>query len=111
MKYLLLALLGLLVCLVGCGAKSSSTNVPQQTPSGSTTYDMLEWMTMRSDLSMDHHMAGTANPLYTSVSADRFFWTKTAGGYPWDIQLYDENYLYLWVTKLDLTCPPFLVQG
>ena len=46
---------------------------------------MLAWMTMRSDLGVNHHMAGTANPLYTSVQSDRFYWTKMAGGYPWDI--------------------------
>ncbi len=60
---------------------------------------------MRSDLGIDHHMAGTANPLFTNVKSDRFFWTKTAGGYPWDIQLYDKNYIYLWVTELDWKNP------
>jgi hypothetical protein len=62
---------------------------------------MLAWMTMSADLSADHHMAGTANPLYTSILSDRFFWTKTGQGYPWDIQLYDDNYIYLWVTELN----------
>jgi hypothetical protein len=32
---------------------------------------------------------------------DRFYWTKTGQGYPWDIQLYDDNYIYLWVTEVD----------
>lgn len=100
-------LLGLFVCLVGCGvtnptaptlSRTSTSNVP-------TTYDMLEWMTMRSDMSAAHHMAGTANPLYTSVTSDRFYWTKTGGGYPWDIQLYDNDYIYLWVTELDWQNP------
>src|SRR5882762_3459021 len=104
-----LAWLALLVCLTGCGVNSSNSPEPNlkpiANPAGSTTYDMLSWMTMRSDLGMAHHMAGTANPLYTSVAGDRFYWTKTAGGYPWDIQLYDKNYIYLWVTELDWLNP------
>lgn len=64
---------------------------------------MLAWMTMDPSLAVDHHMSGTANPIYTHVLPDRFFWTKTGQGYPWDIQLYDNNYIYLWVTELDWT--------
>jgi len=105
-----LALLALLVCLLGCGVNSTSPAAPALTPTAksnyaATTYDMLSWMTMRSDLGMDHHMAGTANPLFTHVKSDRFYWTKTSGGYPWDIQLYDSNYIYLWVTELDWRNP------
>src|SRR5207253_7331458 len=43
-------------------------------PPAADTYDMLVWMTMSADLSANHHMAGTANPLYTSILSDRFFW-------------------------------------
>ena len=106
-----LVLLALLVCLLGCGVDSRNPAAPDLSPTAkannttTTTYDMLAWMTMRSDLGIDHHMAGTANPLYTHVKWDRFFWTKTAGGYPWDIQLYDKNFIYLWVTELDWKNP------
>jgi len=62
---------------------------------------MLQWMTMDPSLSAAHHMSGTANPIYTSVLSDRYYWTKTGQGFPWDIQLYDNNYIYLWVTELD----------
>src|SRR5450755_2340395 len=99
-----LVLFALVVCLAGCGVNSSNSAAPDLTPPANlskSTYDMLAWMTMQSDMGVDHHMAGTANPLYTSVTADRFYWTKTAGGYPWDIQLYDKNYVYLWVTEMD----------
>ncbi len=107
-----LALLALLVCLLGCGVNTNNPAAPLLTPvaeskltTSTTSYDMLSWMTMRSDLGIDHHMAGTANPLFTKVKSDRFFWTKTSGGYPWDIQLYDKNYIYLWVTELDWKNP------
>jgi len=108
MKYSLV-LLAFLVPLIGCGANSNNPAAPRLTPTAklasSTTYDMLEWMTMRPTLSATQHMAGTANPLYTSVTPTRFFWTKTGSGYPWDIQLYDQKYIYLWVTELDWQNP------
>jgi hypothetical protein len=66
-------------------------------------YDMLEWMTMGPELSDAHHMTGTANPVYTHREANRFFWTKTPQGYPWDVQLFDDKYIYLWVTELSWT--------
>jgi hypothetical protein len=106
-----LILLALLVPLIGCGNSNNSV-APQlkadanlAEPTTPTTYDMLAWMTMRPYLSATHHMAGTANPLYTSVTGSRFYWTKTGNGYPWDIQLYDNNYIYLWVTELDWQNP------
>jgi len=69
------------------------------------TYDMLRWMTMSPSLRAAHHMAGTANPIYTEVMSNRFFWTKTGQGFPWDIQLFDSKYIYLWVTELDWQNP------
>jgi len=117
MKYFIV--LALVVCLVGCGAPlnmatpATSTSQPgQQTPPPPPapqpqvqTYDMLAWMTMEPTLAASHHMSGTANPIYTNVASDRFFWTKTGQGYPWDIQLYDNNYIYLWVTELNWQNP------
>jgi hypothetical protein len=119
MKYF--TVLALVVCLVGCGAPlnmaapAASTSQPgQQSPPPPPppapkpqvqTYDMLAWMTMDPTLAASHHMSGTANPIYTNVASDRFFWTKTGQGYPWDIQLYDNNYIYLWVTELNWQNP------
>ncbi|PYX88804.1 MAG: hypothetical protein DMG68_07260 [Acidobacteria bacterium] len=80
---------------------SQTPSAPSPTPAATVTYDMLAWMTMDPSLSGAHHMSGTANPLYTSVQSSRFFWTKTGQGFPWDVQLYDNNYIYLWVTELD----------
>jgi len=118
MKYFIV--LALLVCLIGCGTPlnmavpaAANTGQPaQQTPPPPPapqpqvqTYDMLAWMTMDPTLAASHHMSGTANPVYTDVTSDRFFWTKTGQGYPWDIQLYDNNYIYLWVTELNWQNP------
>src|ERR1700758_3793867 len=104
-----LVLLLLLVSLVGCGMNSPNPAAPDLQPlaksNAAQTYDMLSWMTMQSQLSAGHHMAGTANPLYTSRSGTRFYWTKNAAGFPWDIQLFDSKYVYLWVTELDWQNP------
>jgi hypothetical protein len=72
-------------------------------PSG--TYDMLDWMTLDSDLRATYHMEGTSNPLYTNMMSGKFYWIKGGLGYPWDIQLYDSNYIYLWITELSWTVP------
>lgn len=56
---------------------------------------------MDPSLSATHHMSGTANPIYTTVQPDRFFWTKSGQGFPWDVKLYDQNYIYIWVTEWD----------
>jgi len=107
MKYL--PVLALLVCLTACGVNSTNPANPNLTPVAKSNltqyYDMLTWMTMSPTMSVDHHMAGTANPLFTSTTSSRMYWTKTAAGYPWDIQLYDKNFIYLWVTELDWQNP------
>src|SRR5215467_10857984 len=69
------------------------------------TYDMLDWMTLDSDLRSTYHMEGTSNPIYTVMESGKFYWVKGALGYPWDIQLYDNNYIYLWITELSWTVP------
>ncbi len=68
-------------------------------------YDMLDWMTLDDDLRATYHLEGTSNPLYTVMWPDKFWWLKTGNGYPWDIQLFDNNYIYLWITELSWTVP------
>jgi hypothetical protein len=68
-------------------------------------YDMLDWMTMDSALRSTYHLEGTSNPLYTVMQSDKFYWLKGGLGYPWDIQLYDPDYIYLWITELSWTVP------
>lgn len=68
-------------------------------------YDMLDWATMDNTLRAEYHMGGTANPLYTNMESGKFYWTKAASGSPWDIQLFDSKYIYLWITELDWLNP------
>src|SRR5947209_17312922 len=56
-------------------------NTPPPAPPGPESYDMLAWMTMDPTLAASHHMSGTANPIYTNVQSDRFFWTKSGQGF------------------------------
>jgi len=60
---------------------------------------MLDWSTLDPDLASGYHLEGNANPLYTVVENDKFYWIKSANGYPWDIQLTDNKNIYLWVTE------------
>jgi hypothetical protein len=69
------------------------------------TYDMLDWMTLDSDLRGTYHLEGTSNPIYTIMESGKFYWVKGGAGYPWDIQLYDNKYIYLWITELSWTVP------
>jgi hypothetical protein len=66
---------------------------------------MLDWMTLDSNLRSSYHLSGNANPLYTNMGSGKFYWTKGANGTPWDIQLYDNNYIYLWITELNWNNP------
>jgi len=95
------------VCLLVLGTFGFSVKARAETtmscPSG--TYDMLDWMTLDSTLRSSYHVAGNSNPLYTNMGGGKFYWTKGANGTPWDIQLYDSKFIYLWITELDWNNP------
>lgn len=83
--------------------KSARAEATMNCPAG--TYDMLDWMTLDSNLRGTHHMSGSANPLYTNMKTGKFYWTKGGNGSPWDIQLFDKQYIYLWITELNWNNP------
>jgi hypothetical protein len=68
---------------------------------------MLEWATLDHGLWPSYHFTGNANPMYSSVrmSDKELFLIKGAAGYPWDIDPYDDNFIYLWVTEYDWNDP------
>jgi hypothetical protein len=102
----------LLVLLAAC-VRRPRTSVPTATlpverlqcPAGEE--DMLRWFTPRGP---SWHAEGNHNPLYTTVLADRFYWTKSAKGWPWDVQLYDGRYIYLWITENGWSSPASFKQ-
>jgi len=87
--------------------KSTPAKDESACPSG--TEDMLNWFTMAPDLRDDHHLEGTNNPMYTTVlppdedGLGQFIWTKSKKGFPWDVKLYDDRNIYIWLTESSWT--------
>jgi hypothetical protein len=124
-KFAILAffLLVLSLALAACGSDPNQGtqaigNAPTASPNNPGTgtdsatmscpagqYDMLDWATLDPDLASGYHLEGNANPLYTVVQDGKFYWIKSASGYPWDIQLTDQNNIYLWITEQDWNDP------
>jgi len=100
-SFLLSAVVCALTALFSSGLAHAESTI--SCPSG--TYDMLDWMTLDSDLRTHNHISGTANPLYTTLGSGKFYWTKGGNGSPWDIQLIDNNYIYLWITEYAWNSP------
>jgi hypothetical protein len=67
-------------------------------PCSSTQYDMMNWFVMGSSWSLKYHLTGSANPLFTDLG-NTFYWMKGAQGYPWDVNSFDNDYIYQWATE------------
>jgi len=99
------------LCLLAlCFAISSASQAQQsfQCPKG--TEDMLKYFVMAYPDRADHYMGpGNANPIYTTIDPElqsgyaaqgTFYWIKSASGYPWDVNTFDQNYVYHRATEL-----------
>lgn len=73
-------------------------------PCSSTQYDMMSWFEMGSSWSTEYHLTSNANPLYT-YPGNTFYWVKGPAGYPWDVNYYDNNYIYQWATEFNWNDP------
>jgi hypothetical protein len=78
-------------------------------PSGHHYWDILSVMMMDPGLAPSYHMEGITNGLPSSYvytiwdqSQAKLYYVKNPQGNPWDINLYDSNYIYQWVTELGL---------
>ena len=76
-------------------------------PSGHNYWDVLSVMMMDPGLATSYHMEGITNGLPSSYvytiwdrSQAKVYYVKNPQGNPWDINLYDSNYIYQWVTEL-----------
>ena len=76
-------------------------------PAGQGYWDVLSIMMMDPGLAAGYHMEGITNGLpsayiYTlwDESQSKVYYVKNPQGNPWDINLYDSNYIYQWVTEL-----------
>ncbi len=77
-------------------------------PAGHGYWDILSIMMMDPGLASGYHMEGVTNDLPSSYvytiwdqSDTKLYYVKNPQGNPWDINLYDSNYIYQWVTELD----------
>jgi hypothetical protein len=74
-------------------------------PCGSGQYDMMNWLVMSSSMSQTYHLASNANPQYTFHGNGIFYRIKGSAGYPWDVNYYDNNYVYQWATEYKWSDP------
>lgn len=77
-------------------------------PAGHGYWDVLSVMMMDPGLASGYHMEGITNGLPSSYiytiwdpSQTKLYYVKNPQGNPWDINLYDSNYIYQWVTEVD----------
>ena len=77
--------------------------------------DMLSYFVMSYPNRSDHYMGpGNANPIYSSIDPDlgtafaangTFLWVKSANGYPWDVDTFDQKFVYHRATELKWVDP------
>ncbi len=107
-RYPLLGLLALAVNLPLATSAYGQVKGTISCPAGHEYWDVLSVMMMDPGLAAHYHMEGITNGhassyMYTKwvPSESKIFYTKNPQGNPWDINLYDSNYIYQWVTELD----------
>ena len=103
----------LLVALALVSGSSLFAQNPETCPKG--TEDMMNYFTMAYPNRLTNYMGpGNANPIYTTITPDlgssfatigQYLWIKSSVGYPWDIKVYDSNYIYDRTTELSWTDP------
>jgi hypothetical protein len=76
-------------------------------PAGHGYWDILSVMMMDPGLASAYHMEGITNGLPSSYvytlwerGENKVYYTKNPQGNPWDINLYDSNFIYQWITEL-----------
>jgi hypothetical protein len=105
---LVCALLAVAACLPLAPSAFGQIQSTISCPSGHDYWDVLSVMMMDPGLASGYHMEGLTNNLPSSYmytiwdEADaKVYYVKNPQGNPWDINLYDSNYIYQWVTEVD----------
>lgn len=103
----------LLAALALVSGSSLFAQNQQSCPAG--TEDMMNYFTMGYPNRLANYMGpGNANPIYTTITPDlgsnfatlgQFLWIKSSLGYPWDVKVFDSNYIYDRSTELYWTDP------
>jgi hypothetical protein len=102
--------LGLLAVALCFSLQPSAFGQIQSTtscPAGHRHWDVLSVMMLDPGLADNYHMEGITDGLpsayvYTiwDKNESKIYYVKNPQGNPWDINLYDSNYIYQWVTEL-----------
>jgi len=99
-----LGLLLLVACFSSAFGQIQSTIACAQ---GRGYWDVLSVMMMDPGLAAGYHMEGLTKGLPSSYiytiweeNQSKVYYVKNPQGNPWDINLYDSNYVYQWVTEL-----------
>ena len=102
-----LGLLAVAACLLLAPGAFGQIQSTISCPSGHGYWDVLSVMMMDPGLASSYHMEGITKGLpsayiYTlwDQSESKVYYVKNPQGNPWDINLYDSNYIYQWVTEL-----------
>ena len=106
---LILGLLTVAACLPLAPAAHGQIQPTISCAPGHGYWDVLSVMMMDPGLAANNHMEGITNGLPSSYvytlwdeSQSKLYYVKNPQGNPWDINLYDSNYIYQWVTELDV---------
>jgi hypothetical protein len=104
---LVFGLLALAACLPLAPSAFGQIQSTTACPSGHGYWDVLSVMMMDPGLASSYHMEGITAGLPSSYiytiwdqSQSKVYYVKNPQGNPWDINLYDSNYIYQWVTEL-----------
>jgi hypothetical protein len=104
---LVFGLLAVAVCLPLAPSAFGQIQSTITCPSGHGYWDVLSVMMMDPGLASSYHMEGITKGLPSSYvytiwdqSESKLYYVKNPQGNPWDINLYDSNYIYQWVTEL-----------
>jgi hypothetical protein len=71
----------------------------QTSPCSSTQYDMVHWVSAAPAIAADYYEVGNANLRFDYRQATRIISVKSISGFPWDIDPYDDKFIYQWITE------------
>jgi hypothetical protein len=104
---LLIGLLAVAACMPLAPSALGQAQSTISCPAGHGYWDVLSVMMMDPGLASGYHMEGLTDNLPSSYvytiwdqNESKVYYVKNPQGNPWDINLYDSNYIYQWVTEL-----------
>lgn len=102
-----LVFLALAVCSWLASSAFGQIQSTTSCPAGRGYWDVLSVMMMDSGLAANYHMEGISRHLPSSYiytlwdqNQSKIYYVKNPQGNPWDVNLYDSNFIYQWVTEL-----------